>query len=145
MNLRLRSNCDSERHSTFAPSRSVSTMSPAAPEKALAEAEEVREKELAEYNAEEKDAITSVASLKGAINSLSKANPGSAFEQQEALIQVAHVLRRRTAAALAAVAPHRRSDVRAFLNSPSEGISLLQASSSLRASQPASGAIFGML
>merc|ERR1719281_1220319 len=81
--------------------------------KALVEAEEIRAKELAQFNAEEKDAIQSIGSLKGAVNSLSKANSGAAFPQ-EALLQVAQVLRRRHADALAAVAPHQRAQMAEF-------------------------------
>merc|ERR1719506_3283336 len=44
----------------------------AALEKGLEEAAALRQKENAEFNTQEKDLITSIASLKGAVNTLSK-------------------------------------------------------------------------
>merc|ERR1719375_1193796 len=112
--------------------------------KALLEAEDIRAKELAEFNAEEKDTIQSLQSLKGAINSLSKANSASSLEQEQSLVQLAQVLRRRPADAVAAAAPHQRVQMQAFLEEPTR-MSFLQMGSGFRSRQPASGAIFGML
>jgi len=130
-------------------------------EKALSEAEALRAKEYAEFNEQEKDFIQSIQSLKGAVNALSKTQGGS-LVQQQALLQVTQVLRRRPAMAEAAVAPHQRAQLRSFLRSASREVSLLQRSASLEISGmdadtssmlqaalsgdgPASGAIFGIL
>merc|ERR1719502_7025 len=85
--------------------------------------------------------MASVASLGGAVTALGKANPSAS---SAALVQVKQVLRRIPAVALAAAAPHARAGLREFLTAPSD-LSLLQESSGLRTSAPASGAIFGML
>jgi len=113
-------------------------------EKALSEAEALRAKELAEFNQQEKDFIQSIGSLKGAVNALSKQN-GGALVQQEALLQVAQVLRRRPGMAESSVAPHLRSQVRALVDNGD--MSLLQRSAVNRGQAKAqdSGAIFGIL
>jgi len=59
-------------------------------ETALQEATGIREKELAEFNAEEKDMIQSITSLKGAVTVMSKAHGESA------LLQVKELLRRQS-------------------------------------------------
>jgi len=115
--------------------------------KALGEAEEIRNKEANEFAAEEKDATATIESLTGAVTALGKANPSASFVQREALLQVSQALRRRPAEAIAAARPHDRTMLRQLLTavSPDKGISLLQTSYGLRATAPASGAIFGML
>merc|ERR1719174_3219083 len=65
--------------------------------------------------------------------------------QEEALLQVSRMLQRRPAEAVAAAAPHQRGQLRRLLALSGKGMSLLQQSSALRSSAPASGAIFGML
>lgn len=115
--------------------------------KALDEAAELRAKESAEFAEEEKDMMASAESLKGAVTALGKSQGGSALAQREALLQVSQVLRRRPSEAVAAAAPHQRSQVRQLLSmsGPGAEISLMQQSTRLRSGAPASGAIFGML
>merc|ERR1719482_1050590 len=60
-------------------------------DQSLDKATEVRDKELAEFNAEEKDMIQSITSLKGAVVTLSKAN---SEVQTESLLQVRSLLQR---------------------------------------------------
>merc|ERR1719440_1528699 len=60
---------------------------------ALEEASAVREKELAEFNQNEKDTITSLQSLKGALNTLGKHNKGASFIQEDVLVHLTHTLR----------------------------------------------------
>merc|ERR1719160_1640998 len=79
---------------------------------ALAEATALREKEYAEFNADEKDAIASITNLKGAVTTLSKHHEGSALIQRETLTQLTTMLRRnmktRPSLMAQAVAPHQR-------------------------------------
>jgi len=59
----------------------------AAKEAALEQATSIRDKELAEFNAEEKDMIQSITSLKGAVITLSKAHGESALLQVKELLK----------------------------------------------------------
>merc|ERR1719355_316822 len=61
---------------------------------ALEQATALRAKESAEFNTDEKDAIASITSLKGAVTTLSKHHEGSALLQRQALMQVTTMLRR---------------------------------------------------
>merc|ERR1719486_730982 len=54
---------------------------------ALEQATSIRDKELAEFNAEEKDMIQSITSLKGAVITLSKAHGESALLQVKELLK----------------------------------------------------------
>jgi len=94
-------------------------------EKALSEATEIREKELAEFRTEEKNAVVTLTGLKNAIQTIGK-NHGGAFNQ-EVLLQVRQL-----------ISEHAKGH-------PEAGrlaASLLQRGSS---KAPASGEIFGIL
>merc|ERR1719502_2158866 len=117
-------------------------------EKALEEAGALRAKETAEFNDNEKNLIQSISSLKGAVSTLGKVHGEASLvqRQEEALLQVSHALRRHRALAEASVAPHQRRQLRALLQDPRRGITLLQQPGSFeQESAPQSGAIFGIL
>jgi len=101
-------------------------------EEGLDKATEVRDKELAEFVAEEKDMIQSITSLKGAVVTLSKAN---SEVQTESLLQVRALLQ------------HHAKKHRHLLARQGMVLNLLQQKTSHKnkASTPASGEIFGML
>jgi chromosome segregation ATPase len=99
-------------------------------DQSLDKATEVRDKELAEFNAEEKDMIQSITSLKGAVVTLSKAN---SEVQTESLLQVRSLLQ------------HHASKHRHLLARQGMVLNLLQEKTSHRTATPASGEIFGML
>jgi len=99
-------------------------------DQSLDKATEVRDKELAQFNAEEKDMIQSITSLKGAVVTLGSAN--SAI-QTESLLQVRSLLQ------------HKANKYKHILARQGMHISLLQQKTSTRSSAPASGEIFGML
>merc|ERR1719443_55474 len=80
--------------------------------KALEEAKALREKENDEFNANEKDLIQSIGSLKNAVRQLGKSQGEQPAE--ELLVQVQHVLKRHRVIAMRAVAPHLRPQVQQF-------------------------------
>eukprot|EP00746_Dinoflagellata_sp_MGD_P155199 gnl/MRDRNA2_/MRDRNA2_85246_c0_seq7.p1 gnl/MRDRNA2_/MRDRNA2_85246_c0~~gnl/MRDRNA2_/MRDRNA2_85246_c0_seq7.p1 ORF type:complete len:647 (-),score=232.91 gnl/MRDRNA2_/MRDRNA2_85246_c0_seq7:118-2058(-) len=99
-------------------------------DQSLDKATEVRDKELAEFVAEEKDMIQSITSLKGAVVTLSKANSAV---QTESLLQVRSLLQ------------HHASKHKHLLARQGMVLNLLQEKTSHRTATPASGEIFGML
>jgi len=101
---------------------------------ALEQATEIREKEAAEFTAEEKEMTSTAATLGTAVTALSKAQGGAALPQ-ESLIQIRQLLKRH---ANMPNMPRLRKGL-------SNQMVLMQEGSSLRSSQPASGAIFGIL
>jgi len=127
----------------------------------LEEATAIREKELAEFNQNEKDTISSLQSLKGALVTLGKHNKGSAFIQKEALSHLTHALRSnlksKPSLLTDAVAPHQRRLLLSLLQQPEGFVSLLQRSrldpglddgkdaSGATSYNSQSGEIFGML
>jgi chaperonin cofactor prefoldin len=94
----------------------------------LSQATAIREKENAEFLADQKDMAASQASLAGAVDALGKAHPGAAFSQSS-LMQVRAVLKH-----------HMQKHRKIFHESRGPAISLLQESYA-----PESGAIFGIL
>jgi hypothetical protein len=104
---------------------------------ALDQATEIREKESAEFVAEEKEMTTTAATLGTAVTALSKAQGGAALPQ-ESLIQIRQLLKRHA---------NMHGKFRKGLSGRQNQMvmSLMQEGSSLRSSQPASGAIFGIL
>jgi DNA repair exonuclease SbcCD ATPase subunit len=97
---------------------------------ALRKADALRQKDLAEFNADEKDLMQSIQSLGNAVTVLSKHH--SSFLQMDAKVQVnglTHALRR------ANLTPDQKEQVTAFLQQPA-GFSSYA---------PASGQIFGIL
>merc|ERR1719311_965554 len=108
-------------------------------EQALDTASALRTKQLAEFNAEEKDALGSITSLKSAVATLGKHN--GAFlqtdqKQLNILAAVRSIIQKHTADLAGAITPTQRRRVEAALNP-----ALLQS----KADQPASGEIFGTL
>merc|ERR1719428_1351672 len=119
--------------------------------KALEEAAQVRAKQLAEFNQDEKDMIQSIGSLKGAVTSLSKHNP-SALLQRDAVVEVSKAIRQtmETQPSLVedAVKPHQRRRLAELLEHPDTMLSLLQQpmdASGATSYNSQSGEIFGML
>merc|ERR1719379_2834734 len=96
---------------------------------------------------QEKDLTASIASLSGAVTQLGNAHGGASMlqRQQKSLIQVAQALKRHTALAEEAVAPHLRPQLRELLRAPKHAVSLLQQPVAAQSYAPQSGAIFGIL
>merc|ERR1719240_2265192 len=120
----------------------------AANQAALDKATAIREKELAEFNAEEKDLLESIAALKAAITVLSKHHGGSLLQVQESkLLSVAATLQhelQKHGDLLKGVLTHRQHrEVAAFMQAPSD---YFDASPTFKQSYaPQSGQIFGIL
>merc|ERR1719390_308741 len=109
-------------------------------QEALDKATALRQKQLAEFNAEEKDALEAVSALKAAITVLSKHHPSAL--QTEALVSIGTMLRdqlHKHADILGEViTPMQKRAIASFVQAP---VSFLQAP----AYAPASGEIFGIL
>jgi len=107
----------------------------AANQEALNKATAIREKELAEFNAEEKDMMQSIQALKNAVLVLSKHHEMPA----EALVSVASVIKNRlhTKASLlqGTITPKQQEALTAFVQQPA----------GYQSYAPASGQIFGIL
>lgn len=106
-------------------------------EHALSEATAVRDKELAEFNQQDKDAVVAITGLRGAVETLSKHNAGAVLSQ-EAMLQVRQVLSLHMSAAQLrklGLAPKERRAVAAFIQQPT-GASSYNSNS---------GEIFGVL
>merc|ERR1719243_144252 len=108
----------------------------------------IREKELAEFNAEEKDLLESIAALKAAITVLSKHHGGSLLQLQESkLISIAATLQhelQKHGELLKGVLTHKQHrEMAAFMQAPSD---FFDASPIFKQSYaPQSGQIFGIL
>jgi DNA repair exonuclease SbcCD ATPase subunit len=113
---------------------------------ALDKATELRKKELAEFNAEEKDVLQSIGALKSAVTVLGKHN---SFLQvnEETLINMAVNIQdvmRRHKHLVEKIASHRqRKEITAFIQAPSDYF--LQQPANFQSYAPQSGAIFGIL
>merc|ERR1719375_2482307 len=112
-------------------------------EEGLNTAAALRTKQLAEFNAEEKDALASITSLKGAVTTLSKHHGGaflqiSESQQLNILASVRAVLHKHKNDFTGVITP---SHLRALEIFVAPGGSLLQSG----AKAPASGEIFGIL
>jgi len=106
-------------------------------EAALAEATALRDKELAEFNQEDKDAIVAVKGLHGAVQVLGKQNAGAALPQ-EAMLQLQQVLSRHMTHSQLhhlGLAPRQKHIVMSFLQQPTGATSY----------NSQSGEIFGVL
>merc|ERR1719211_541372 len=117
-------------------------------QEALDKATAIREKELAEFNAEEKDSLEAISSLKAAITVLSK-HQGGAFLQvpQNHVETVAMTLQRqmqRHASLLkGTISPSQKRAIAAFIQSPQD---YFDAKPTFKQSYaPQSGEIFGIL
>merc|ERR1719515_673453 len=114
----------------------------------LDKATAIREKELAEFNAEEKDLLESIAALKAPITVLSKHHGGSLLQVQESkLLSVAATLQhelKKHGELLKGVLTHKQHrEVAAFVQAPSD---YFDASPTFKQSYaPQSGQIFGIL
>jgi len=110
---------------------------------ALDKATEIRRKDLADFNAEEKDTIVSITGLKNAILVLSKHN---SFLQSttgsEELTQVALTLESTLRKHKDSLSPKQRQAITAFVQSPD---AYVQQPASAGSYAPQSGAIFGIL
>merc|ERR1719160_721698 len=116
---------------------------------ALDQATAMRAKELAEFNAEEKDALLNIQALKNAIIVLSKHNPGAALSQvstsqAENIAQLLATQMQTNMAMFEGVfTPSQKRVINAFVQSPED---YFDAEPTFKQSYaPASGQIFGIL
>merc|ERR1719281_753450 len=111
---------------------------------ALDKATALRKKELAEFNAEEKDMLGTAASLKSAVVVLSKHHSAASFIQMEAsasatvqnmkiLTSLKHIVQKKTDMVKEMFTPHQRKKLNSFVQNSHHSMA------------PASGEIFGML
>jgi len=108
-------------------------------EEALDSATALRKKQLAEFNAEEKDMLQTVTSLKGAVIAISKHHEGflqtSQSDQEllamQAVVTIQHVLKKNADLLAEVITPHQRKVIAAL--------------SQTQTAQPQSGEIFGIL
>ena len=117
-------------------------------QEALDQATAIREKELAEFNAEEKDALQAISALKSAITVLSKHHSGALLQTSashlEAVASTIQYQMQKHAAVLQGVLTHtERKAIAAFIESPQD---YFDASPTFKQSYaPQSGEIFGIL
>jgi hypothetical protein len=120
-------------------------------QEALDQAKAMRAKELAEFNAEEKDVLLSIQALKNAIIVLSKHHPGASAallqlttsQSQDVATMLAGVLQRNSAMLDGVLTPSQKRVVNAFVQSPED---YFDAEPTFKQSYaPASGQIFGIL
>merc|ERR1719321_1066285 len=116
---------------------------------ALDAATAMRAKELAEFNAEEKDVLQSISALKNAIIVLSKNHPGAALLQMstsqtlDIATIISHEMQKNAAMLEGVLTPSQRRLVAAFVQSPED---YFDAEPTFKQSYaPASGQIFGIL
>jgi len=114
---------------------------------ALDTATAMRAKELAEFNANEKDVLQSIMALKNAIIVLSKNHPElmqmSATQQQDVVTIIQHEMQKNAAMLEGVLTPSQKRTIAAFVQSPEE---YFDAEPTFKQSYaPASGAIFGIL
>jgi len=114
---------------------------------ALDKATALREKELAEFSANEADMLASISSLGNAVNTLSKHN---SLLQAEDLAALSHTMKKHASAVGNMLMPSERRTLNAFVQSPDDflpGGSFAQSSGPQNAGSyaPQSGAIFGVL
>merc|ERR1719313_2244889 len=118
-------------------------------QEALDQAKAMRAKELAEFNAEEKDVLLNIQALKNAIIVLSKHNPGAALLQlstsqsQDVATMLAGVMSRNAVMLDGVLTPTQKRIVNAFVQAPED---YFDAEPTFKQSYaPASGQIFGIL
>merc|ERR1719321_106904 len=116
---------------------------------ALDAATAMRAKELAEFNAEEKDVLQNIQALKNAIIVLSKHNPGAAFSQistsqaDNIAAIIATQMQKNVAMFEGVFTPSQKRVISAFVQSPED---YFDAEPTFKQSYaPASGQIFGIL
>merc|ERR1740127_10978 len=116
-------------------------------EEALAKATSIREKELAEFNAEEKDMLQSIGALKSAIVVLSKHHSSFAQVKSEDLLNIAVTLKfqlyKHSDLLRGIITPSQKKAVAAFVQAPGD---YFDAEPTFKQSYaPQSGEIFGIL
>merc|ERR1719213_1487277 len=121
-------------------------------EDALEKATAMRKKELAEFNAEEKESLQTIASLKSAVIALSKHHESALLQQEstsdsidflKVVASVQHTMAKYTNVMAEVITPRQRKSINAFLQSPED---YFDAQANFAQSQaPASGEIFGIL
>jgi len=119
-------------------------------EEALAKATSLRQKELAEFNAEEKDLLQSIGALKSAVTVLGKHNSFAQVPSEQLInvaVMIQHQFRIHADLLKSIATPTQRKAVAAFVQSPSDYFdaepTLVQLQKESYA--PQSGAIFGIL
>merc|ERR1719355_548517 len=116
-------------------------------EEALAKATAIRQKELAEFNAEEKDMLQSIGALKSAITVLSKHHSSFAQVPEASLLDIASTVsfqfRKHAALLKGVVTPKQKKIAAAFMQAPGD---YFDAEPTFKQSYaPQSGEIFGIL
>jgi len=116
-------------------------------EEALAKATAIRQKELAEFNAEEKDMLQSIGALKSAITVLSKHHSSFAQVPEASLLDIASTVsfqfRKHAALLKGVVTPSQKKAMAAFMQAPGD---YFDAEPTFKQSYaPQSGQIFGIL
>merc|ERR1719284_1741802 len=116
-------------------------------QEALDKATAMRQKELAEFNEEEKDMLQSIGALKSAIVVLSKHHPSLAQVPSETLLSMAasidHQFKKHKDLLMSTVTPSQRKAIAAFVQSPGD---YFDAEPTFKQSYaPQSGQIFGIL
>jgi len=118
-------------------------------QEALDKATALRQKELAEFNAEEKDMLQSIGAMKSAITVLGKHHAEFAQLSSDTLVNVAvliqHQFYKHKAIVDGLVTPAQKKAVAAFIQSPSEFLEESAAPGFGQSYAPQSGAIFGIL
>jgi len=115
---------------------------------ALDKATSIRQKQLAEFNGEEKDLLESISALKAAITVLAKHHGGSLLQSDRNNVKsvaatLAHLLRKHAALLQGVISPKQRRLVEAFAQAPQD---YFDSAPAFRQSYaPQSGEIFGIL
>merc|ERR1719333_850823 len=112
---------------------------------ALDKATAIRTKELAEFNAEEKDMLQSITALKSAITVLAKHHGGALLQSTQLQLQTTleHELRKHASLLQGVLTKKQRSVVTSFFQAPED---YFDAEPTFKQSYaPASGEIFGIL
>merc|ERR1719504_407861 len=123
---------------------------------ALDKATELRKKELAEFNAEEKDVLQSIGALKSAVTVLGKHNSFLQVNEETLInmaVKIQDVMRRHKHLVEKIASHHQRKEIAAFIQAPSDYFdaeptskqSFLQQPAGFQSYAPQSGAIFGIL
>jgi hypothetical protein len=117
-------------------------------QEALGKATAIREKELAEFTAEEKDMLQSIGALKSAVTVLNKHHSSFAQVPEETLLDIAATVqdqfRIHKRLLLGVVTPSQRKALSAFMQAPGEFLDSDQAAFK-QSYAPQSGEIFGIL
>jgi len=117
-------------------------------QEALDQATALRAKQLAEFNAEEKDVLLSIQALKNAIIVLSKHHPGAMLQMSnrhtlDVATIISHEMQKHSGILEGVLTPSQKRAVAAFVQAPED---YFDAEPTFKQSyQPASGQIFGIL